>query len=106
KRKSKGLDKVRLCLADRILRLYGIKQLKVLLIKHFSSFANSDRTKALYDRHKGLFGALAMLKTAVNDFFLASISTFFNLKLFFLYMLQVEKTIYLWSMRFFEEGQA
>ncbi|KAL0082372.1 hypothetical protein F4703DRAFT_1739373, partial [Phycomyces blakesleeanus] len=105
KRKSKGLDKVRLCLADRILRLYGIKQLKVLLIKHFSSFANSDRTKALYDRHKGLFGALAMLKTAVNDFFLASISTFFNLKLFF-FVHATEKTIYLWSMRFFEEGQA
>ncbi|KAI9480984.1 MAG: hypothetical protein EXX96DRAFT_595019 [Benjaminiella poitrasii] len=53
---------------------------------------------------EGLFGVLVMLKTVADEFYLASVSTFSKLKLFFVHA--SGKTIYLWSMRFIEERPA
>ncbi|CAO3633698.1 unnamed protein product [Mucor hiemalis] len=49
-------------------------------------------------------GVLVMLKTVADELYLASVSTFSKLKLFFVHA--SGKAIYLWSMRHVEEGPA
>ncbi|CAO3689774.1 unnamed protein product [Rhizopus stolonifer] len=63
-------------LADGIIKLYGLKGLEVMLLETSGCFASSNRAKHSFDHHKGLFGALSMLKSIANQFNKAIIQTF------------------------------
>lgn len=71
--------------ADGLIKLYGIKNLEVLLLETSGSFNNSDKVKINFDHHKGTFGSLAMLKTVADGFCFASVETFKKLKVFFVH---------------------
>ncbi|KAI8327842.1 hypothetical protein EDC96DRAFT_531244 [Choanephora cucurbitarum] len=89
--------------ADGIITLYGIHRLEILLLETSSHFGCTDRSKISFDHHKGLFGALSMLKTIADTFYFASIEQFGQMKAFFTHA--AEKTIYLWSLRYEHEGR-
>ncbi|ORE08036.1 hypothetical protein BCV72DRAFT_304060 [Rhizopus microsporus var. microsporus] len=72
-------------LADGIVKLYGPKDLEVLLLETSSSFASIDRAKYLFDHHKGFFGTLSMLKLTADKFHKASIETFCKSKVLFVH---------------------
>ncbi|EIE84365.1 hypothetical protein RO3G_09075 [Rhizopus delemar RA 99-880] len=66
-----------------IIKLYGLKKIEVLLLETSGSFGNTDKSKISYDHHKGLFGALVMLKNIADEFPLASMKAFQKCKAFF-----------------------
>lgn len=72
-------------LADGIIKLYGLKNIEVLLLETSGCFGSNDKSKIAYDHHKGLFGALAMLKGIADEFCMASIKTFEKCKIFFVH---------------------
>ncbi|EIE90517.1 hypothetical protein RO3G_15228 [Rhizopus delemar RA 99-880] len=104
KRQLKDHDEVNLYLADGIIKLYKLKKVEVLLLETSSHFGSQDKAKSSFDHHKDLFGVLAMLKTVADEFYLGSVSTFSKLKLFFVHA--SGKSLYLWSMKFVQEGPA
>lgn len=89
--------------ADGVITLYGIHCLEILLLETSSHFGCTDRSKISFDHHKGLFGALSMLKTIADTFYFASIEQFGQIKVFFAHA--AAKTIYLWSLRYEHEGR-
>ncbi|KAG0822793.1 hypothetical protein G6F16_011166 [Rhizopus arrhizus] len=90
--------------ADGVIKLYGIHCLEILLLETSFHFGCTDRSKVSFDHHKGLFGALSMLKTIADTFYFASIKQFGQMKVFFVHA--AEKNIYLWSLRYEHEGRA
>lgn len=54
--------------ADGLIRMYGYKNLEILLLKTSSYFGCSDHSKSKFDYHKGLFGSLAMIKTIADEY--------------------------------------
>lgn len=62
--------------ADSAIKVYGFKDLKVLLLETSSFFSCADQTKSKFDHHKGLFGSLAMVKTIADQFQYGSLETF------------------------------
>lgn len=63
-------------LVDGILKLYGMNDIELFLLETSGPFANTEKPKIAFDHHKGLFGALAMLKTVADMFPLAIIDAF------------------------------
>lgn len=71
--------------AGGIIILYGIHRLEILLLETTSHFGCTDRSKISFEHHKGLFGALSMLKTISDTFCFASVEQFGQMKVFFLH---------------------
>ncbi|KAI8967942.1 hypothetical protein BDF20DRAFT_908219 [Mycotypha africana] len=55
-------------LADGIVKLYGLKEIEILLLETSWHFNCTDKSKHSFDHHKGVFGSLAMLKNIADDF--------------------------------------
>lgn len=72
-------------LADGIIKLFGLKNLDILLLETSNHFGCTDKPKINFDHHKDLFGALAMLKNIADEFPFASLATFRQCKVFFLH---------------------
>lgn len=71
-------------LADGIIKLYEMNSIELLLLETSGPFANTEKPKIAFGHHKGLFGALAMLKTVADMFPQADIDTFKRIKIFFI----------------------
>lgn len=84
--------------ADGLIRMYGYKNLEILLLETSSHFGCSDQSKSKFDHHKGLFGPLAMIKTIADEYQYASITTVKKAKVIFVHA--SDTTVYLWSMSF------
>ncbi|CEG80194.1 hypothetical protein RMATCC62417_14563 [Rhizopus microsporus] len=97
-------DESNLYKADGIIKLYGMKELEVLLLETSLCFGCKDNAKSCFDHHKGLFGALSMIKTIADESFLGSIETFAKIKVLFVHA--ADRTIYLWSVKYAKEGPA
>lgn len=82
-------------LADEIIKLYGPENIEVLLLETSGCFGSNDKPKISFDHHKGLFGALAMLKSIADEFPMATVGTFQRCKVFFLCMVQVRYKVHL-----------
>ncbi|GAA5802685.1 hypothetical protein HPULCUR_008159 [Helicostylum pulchrum] len=89
-------------LADGIIKLFGLKNLDILLLETSNHFGCTDKPKINFDHHKDLFGALAMLKNIADEFPFASLATFRQCKVFFLHA--AGERLYLWSLSFEPEG--
>jgi hypothetical protein len=81
-------DESTLYKADGIMSLYGFNRLEVLLLETSGHFDSSDNSKSSFDHHKGLFGALSMIKAIADNYSFGSLETFKNVKVF-LFMQQV-----------------
>ncbi|EIE90418.1 hypothetical protein RO3G_15129 [Rhizopus delemar RA 99-880] len=68
---------------DGLIKLFGIKQLELLLLETSGHFRNTDSVKLNFDHHKGMFGLLAMLKCIADEFHFANIEKFCKVKVFF-----------------------
>ncbi|KAG1471658.1 hypothetical protein G6F56_001993 [Rhizopus delemar] len=82
-------------LADEIIKLYGPENIEVLLLETSGCFGSNDKPKISFDHHKGLFGALAMLKSIADEFPMATVGTFQR---------SLGENVYLWSLRFEPKG--
>lgn len=65
-------DESNLYKADEIITLHGMKEVETLLLETSSHFGSTDKSKSCFDHHKGLFGALSMLKVIADENYLAS----------------------------------
>lgn len=72
-------------LADGIIKLYGLKEIEILLLETSWHFSCMDRSKHSFDHHRGIFGSLAMLKNIADEFLFGKLDTFSNIKTFFLH---------------------
>ena len=61
---------------DGIISLYDFNKLEILLLETFGQFSNTDNSKVNFDHHKGLFGALSVLKTIADAYPHGSMDTF------------------------------
>ncbi|KAG1144359.1 hypothetical protein G6F37_007464 [Rhizopus arrhizus] len=95
-------DESTLYKADGIISLYSFNRLEVLLLETSGHFDSSDNSKSSFDHHKGLFGALSMIKAIADNYSFGSLETFKNVKVFFVHA--AGKTVRLWSMRHVPEG--
>ncbi|KAI8360795.1 hypothetical protein BD560DRAFT_426009 [Blakeslea trispora] len=66
-----------------LIKLFGLKNLELLLLETSGHFPNTDKVKIKFDNHKGMYGNLAMLKCISDDFPFASVETFSCVKVFF-----------------------
>lgn len=71
--------------ADSIITLYGIKQLEILVLETSSYFGSTDKTKRIFDHHKGVIGAVNMFRTISKKCTYGSVKTFAEIKIFFLH---------------------
>ncbi|KAI9356894.1 hypothetical protein BD770DRAFT_443995 [Pilaira anomala] len=88
--------------ADATISLYDYKNLEVLLLETSGYFGNKDSSKISFDHHKGLFGALSMLKAIADNYEYGSIQTFKDVKVFFTHA--AGRTVRLWSKKYIPEG--
>lgn len=111
-------------LADGIIKLYGLKNIEILLLETSGCFGFIDKSKIAFDHHKGLFGAFAMLKSITDELPMGSVETFQKCKVFFahgagkipnsfvhyflpcllLHLITLGENIYLWGLRFEPKG--
>lgn len=71
---------------DGSIKLFGFKELELLLLETSGCLINKDKNKTNnFDHHKGVFGTLAMLKCIADDYAFASIKYFAKIKVFFLH---------------------
>lgn len=106
---------------DGLIKLFGIKQLELLLLETSGHFRNTDSVKLNFDHHKGMFGLLAMLKCIADEFHFANIEKFCKVKVFFYtqqvtlyftkyssnsncFYIQIRSKLHLWSVCFQQEG--
>lgn len=71
--------------SDGLVKLFGLNKLELLPLETSGSFANKDKNKGKLDHHKGVYGALAMLKCIADDYQYAKLKTFAKVKVFFLH---------------------
>lgn len=69
---------------DGLIKLFGLKNLALLLLETSGHFPNTDKVKIKLDNHKGMFGILAMLKCIADYYSFASVESFSQIKVFFL----------------------
>ena len=62
----------------------GLKEIELLLVEVSGCFNNKDKVKLNFDHHKGMFGALAMIKSIADQYEYASVDQFEKVKVFFL----------------------
>ncbi|KAG1332846.1 hypothetical protein G6F62_007045 [Rhizopus arrhizus] len=77
--------------SDGLVKLFGLNNLELVLLETSGCFINKDKQKVKFDHHKGVYGALAMLKCIVDDYSYASIETFTKVKVFFLHAADFER---------------
>lgn len=82
--------------------MYGFKRLEILLLETSHHFGSTNQPKSKFDHHKGLFGALAMLKTIADEYQYGSFARFEKIKVYFVHA--TDRTVYLWSMSLALEG--
>lgn len=70
--------------SDGLIKLFGLKNIELLLLETSGCFDNKEKIKLNFDHHKGMFGCLAMLKSIADEFEYASIDKFKRVKVFFL----------------------
>ncbi|KAI8329780.1 hypothetical protein EDC96DRAFT_57141 [Choanephora cucurbitarum] len=87
---------------DESAKLYGLKNLELLLLEASSCFSCKDKAKESFDHYKGVFGSLSMMKAVADEFYLTKVNTFAKLKTLFLHAFG--NTMYLWSLRYIKEG--
>lgn len=80
--------------SDGLIKLFGFKELELLLLETSGCLINKDKNKINFDHHKGMFGTLAMLKCIADDYAFASIEHFTKVKVFFLHAAGRILTIY------------
>ncbi|ORE08413.1 hypothetical protein BCV72DRAFT_225173 [Rhizopus microsporus var. microsporus] len=88
--------------SDGLIKLYGIKQIELLLLETSGHFGSTCSVKLNFDHHKGMFGLLAMLKSIADEFHFAAIEKFCKVKVFLLHA--AGKQLHLWSVCFQQEG--
>ncbi|KAG1443354.1 hypothetical protein G6F56_010698 [Rhizopus delemar] len=81
--------------SDGLVKLFGLNKLELLLLETSGSFSNKDKNKGKLDHHKGVYGALAMLKCIADDYQYATLKTFVKVKVFFLHA--VDTKLHFWS---------
>ncbi|GAA5816115.1 hypothetical protein MFLAVUS_009638 [Mucor flavus] len=81
--------------SDGLIKLFGLNNLEFVLVETSGSFSNKDKNKLKLDHHKGVYGALAMLKCIVDDYSYASLKSFSKVKVFFLHGADTE--LHFWS---------
>ncbi|CAO3679486.1 unnamed protein product [Rhizopus stolonifer] len=87
---------------DGMIKLFGLKNLELLLLETSGHFSNRDNVKIKLDHHKGIYGILAMLKCIADKFTFASVEKFSRVKVFFLHA--AETKLHLWSVRYHPDG--
>ncbi|KAI8346388.1 hypothetical protein EDC96DRAFT_521552 [Choanephora cucurbitarum] len=87
---------------DGLIQITSLKNLEFLLVETSGCFNNKDKIKLNFDHHKGLFGALSMLKCIADDYSFASVDCFTNVKVFFLNA--AGNKLYLWGLSYKKEG--
>ncbi|KAG1468825.1 hypothetical protein G6F56_003613 [Rhizopus delemar] len=88
--------------SDGLIKLFGLKNLELLLLETSGHFSNTDKVKIKLDHHKGMYGILAMLKCIADDFPFASVEAFSRVKVFFIQA--ADKRLHLWSVSYKEDG--
>jgi hypothetical protein len=68
--------------ADGIVRY---KDMEIMLVETCGVYGNSAMSKIQFDRHKGLYACLAMLRTLAIKYKYASISNFQDVRILFLH---------------------
>jgi hypothetical protein len=71
--------------ADGVISTYDFNKLEVLLLETSGHFGNTDNSKISFDHHKGLFGALSILKGISGAYKHGSMDTFEKVKVFFVH---------------------
>ncbi|KAI7900449.1 uncharacterized protein BX663DRAFT_517665 [Cokeromyces recurvatus] len=84
--------------SDGLIKLFGLKNLELVLLETSGHFTNSDKGKIKLDHHKGMYGVLSMLKCVADDFSFASADKFSSVKVFFIHTAETE--LHLWSVRY------
>lgn len=84
-------DESTLYRSEGIISLYGFNQVKVLLLETSGHFGSSDNSKSSFDHHKGLFGALSMLKAIADTYCLGSLEIFKKMKVFFVHAAGIKR---------------
>ncbi|KAG0178033.1 hypothetical protein DFQ28_004582 [Apophysomyces sp. BC1034] len=87
--------------ADGVLRLFGRKQLEILLLEASNEFGCHDKGKICFDL-KATFGGVAMLKTIADYYPYASVAEFGKVKVFFLHA--AGDQLHLWSLCYKQDG--
>ncbi|KAI8097849.1 uncharacterized protein B0P05DRAFT_601512 [Gilbertella persicaria] len=88
--------------SDGLVKLFGFKELEVLVLETSGNFINKDKSKINFDHHKAVFGNLSMLKNIADDYAFASIEQFLKVKVFFIQAADTE--LHLWSVCYKKEG--
>ncbi|KAI7890306.1 uncharacterized protein EV154DRAFT_482293 [Mucor mucedo] len=65
---NKMVDHRNIYKGDRVVRMYESKRLKTLFLETSHHFGCSNQLKFKFDYHKGLFDALAILKTIADRY--------------------------------------
>lgn len=83
--------------SDSLFKLFGLKDIELLLVEVSGCFNN--KVKLNFDYHKGMFGALAMIKSIADKYEYASIDQFEKAKVLFLiaagkaYLVSISKDV-------------
>ncbi|PHZ17125.1 uncharacterized protein RHIMIDRAFT_253084 [Rhizopus microsporus ATCC 52813] len=88
--------------SDGLIKLFGLKNIELLLLETSGYFDNKEKIKLNFDHHKGMFGCLAMLKSIADEFEYASIDKFKRVKVFFLNA--AGSYLHLWSLSYGENN--
>jgi hypothetical protein len=76
-------DEYTLYKADGVISAYDFNKLEVLRLETSGHYGNTDNSKINFDHHKGLLGALSMLKAIADTYEHGSMDTFQKVKVFF-----------------------
>ncbi|KAI7898509.1 uncharacterized protein BX663DRAFT_524359, partial [Cokeromyces recurvatus] len=87
--------------SDGLLKLFGLKELELLLLETSDCLINKDRNKTNFDHHKSVFGTLVMLKCIADDYAFGSVVNFTKVKVFFLHA--VDSELHFWSVCYQKE---
>jgi hypothetical protein len=79
------VDEKSLYKSDGLIKLFGLKKLELVLLETSGHFTNSNKGKIKLDHHKGMYGALSMLKCIADDFSFASVDKLSPVKVFFIH---------------------
>jgi hypothetical protein len=71
--------------ANGIISLHTLNKLEILLLESSNHFGSTDSSKSSFDHHKGLYGALSMLKAIADNYSYGSLETFGKVKVFFVH---------------------
>ncbi|KAG1141016.1 hypothetical protein G6F37_005338 [Rhizopus arrhizus] len=84
--------------SDGLVKLFGLKEIELVLVEVSGCFNNKDKVKLNFDHHKGMFGALAMIKSIADQYEYASVDQFEKVKVFFLNA--AGRHLHLWSLSY------